>query len=93
MELSGQIGTAFAYHINESQNKSFVVCKRTTGSGAFAIGGTITIGSITGTVMSAEKSQLLKLALAKQDLFHILVEIQQTVHMIKIVCLDMVYLV
>lgn len=52
--LSGQVGTAFAYHINESQNKAFVVCKRTTGSGAFAIGGSITIGGVTATVKSAE---------------------------------------
>ena len=52
--LSGQTGTAFAYHIDASQSKAFVVCKRTSGSGAFAIGGSITIGGITATVVSAE---------------------------------------
>ena len=67
--LSGQVGTAFAYHINQSQNKSFVVCKRTTGSGAFAIGGTITIGSVTGTVMSAERVTTPKIGIGKTRSF------------------------
>lgn len=52
--IGSQSGTAFAYHINSSLNKAFALCKRTTGSGAFDIGNTITIGSITADLKTSE---------------------------------------
>ena len=83
----------FAYHINASQDKAFAVGKRTSGSGAFDIGNQINIGSQTATVKSVEEFLLLLLVLVKQDHSSICLEHHLMVNMLKILYLDMDYLV